>query len=373
MSLPSAGANWFEVENLDEIESPALLIYPERVEENIRRMISIAGDPGHLRPHVKTHKLGPITALQMAAGISKFKAATLAEAQMLGRAGAPDILLAYQPVGPAAKSWLDLAAAFPDSAFSCLLDDAAAALRLAELAAARGQKAAVLLDIDCGQHRTGVPPDEKAVEFYQWLCRLPGLSPIGLHAYDGHVHASDPEQRRKECEAAFEPVARLRQRLQSLRLPVRKMVVGGTPTFPFHARRTDVECSPGTCVLWDFSYSSRLPDLDFLHAALVLTRVMSKPEKKRLCLDLGHKAIASENPPPRVHFLNAPPSRPVLHSEEHLVIAPEVFQEWATGDSLWGIPWHICPTVALYNEVIVIKQGRAVERWSVARERSLRI
>ncbi|MGP8239658.1 MAG: D-TA family PLP-dependent enzyme [Limisphaerales bacterium] len=373
MSRTSTGSNWFEVENLDEIESPALLIYPERVEENIRRMISMAAHPENLRPHVKTHKLAPLVALQMSAGISKFKAATLAEAEMLGRASAADILLAYQPVGPAARRFIDLIEAFPNSTFACLVDDAAAAQRLSERAAERGRKVNVLLDIDCGQHRTGVPPDEKAAEFYQWLCRLAGLSPIGLQAYDGHLHSSHFEQRQKECEAAFEPVARLRQRLQSLGLPTATMVAGGTPTFPFHARRPDVECSPGTCVLWDFGYSSRLPDLDFLHAALVLTRVVSKPEKRRLCLDLGHKAIASENPPPRVHFLNAPPSRPVMHSEEHLVIEPEVFQEWTVGDCLFGVPWHICPTVALYNEAVVIKQGRAMERWPIARDRRLRI
>ena len=373
MKMASASANWFEIENLDEIESPALLIYPERVTENIRRMISIAGDAERLRPHVKTHKLGPIAALQMAAGITKFKAATLAEAEMLARAGAPDILLAYQPVGPAAKSWLDLRAAFPTSTFACLVDDAAAAQRLAELAAARSQKLNVLLDIDCGQHRTGVPPDENAWEFYQQLGRWPSLSATGLHAYDGHLHSTDLEERRRECEAAFAPVARLRQRLQSAGLPVSTLVAGGTPTFPFHARRPEVECSPGTCVLWDFGYSSRLPDLDFLHAALVLTRVVSKPERNRLCLDLGHKAIAAENPAPRVHFLNAPASRPVMHSEEHLVIEPEIGREWVTGDCLFGVPWHICPTVALYNEVIVIKQGRAVERWPVARGRRLRL
>lgn len=373
MSQVTTTSNWFDVENLDEIDSPALLIYPERVVENIRRMISIARHPEDLRPHVKTHKLAPIVALQMSAGISKFKAATLAEAEMLGRARAADILLAYQPVGPAVRRWLDLIEAFPNSIFACLVDDAAAAQRLSDLAAQRGRKVNVLLDVDCGQHRTGVPPDEKAVEFYQSLCRLSGVSPIGLHAYDGHVHSSNPEQRRKACDEAFAPVARLRQRLQSLGLPATTMVAGGTPTFPFHARRPDVEGSPGTCVLWDFGYSSRLPDLDFLHAALVLTRVVSKPDKRSLCLDLGHKAIASENPPPRVHFLNAPPSRPVMHSEEHLVIEPEVSQEWGVGDCLFGVPWHICPTVALYNEAIVIKQGRAVERWPVARGRRLHI
>jgi D-serine deaminase-like pyridoxal phosphate-dependent protein len=120
-------------------------------------------------------------------------------------------------------------------------------------------------------------------------------------------------------------------------------------------------------------YSSRLGDLDFLHAALVLTRVVSQPGQRRLCLDLGHKAIASENPPPRVHFLNAPPLRAVLHSEEHLVVETDGGRPWATGESLFGVPWHICPTVALYSEAVVIRQGRAVDRWRIeARDRRLR-
>jgi D-serine deaminase-like pyridoxal phosphate-dependent protein len=373
MSRRCVPPNWFDVANLDEIESPALLIYPALVEENIRRMVAMAGDAARLRPHVKTHKLAPIAALQISAGISKFKAATIAEAEMLGQAGASDILLAYQPVGPTAGRLLELIQAFPNSLFSCLVDEGNTAQRLSEAAFARRIRVNVLLDIDCGQHRTGVAPDEKAVELYRALGSLPGVVPIGLHAYDGHIHAEDPAQRMKECDEAFAPVAGLRRRLQSLGLPVKTMVSGGTPTFPFHARRPDVECSPGTCVLWDMGYSSRLNDLDFLHAGLVLTRVVSKPGETRLCLDLGHKAIASENPQPRVHFLNAPPSKVVMHSEEHLVVETNEFNDWKTGDCLFGIPWHICPTVALYSEAIVIKDGRAVERWRIeARDRRLR-
>jgi D-threonine aldolase len=373
MSQASTAPNWFEVENLDEIESPALLIYPERVEENIRRMVAMAGHPGRLRPHVKTHKLGPIVELQIRAGISKFKAATIAEAEMLGRAGAAEILLAYQPVGPTASRLLDLIGAFPKSVFTCLVDEPGAGRALSDLARARGARVNVLLDIDCGQHHTGVAPDEKAVEIYQALGRLAGVAPVGLHAYDGHIHAEDPAQRMEECERTFAPVAHLRQRLQNLGWPVATVVAGGTPTFPFHARRPDVECSPGTCVLWDMGYSSRLGGLDFLHAALVLTRVVSKPGPTRLCLDLGHKAIASENPQPRVHFLNAPASEVIMHSEEHLVVESEGFRDWATGDCLFGVPWHVCPTVALHSEAMVIRQGRAVERWRIdARDRRLR-
>jgi D-serine deaminase-like pyridoxal phosphate-dependent protein len=153
---------------------------------------------------------------------------------------------------------------------------------------------------------------------------------------------------------------------------VNTLVVGGTPTFPIHARRRDVECSPGTCALWDFSYSSQFPDLDFLHAALVLTRVVSKLPDGKLCLDLGHKAVASENPPPRVHFLNEPSARAVAHNEEHLVVETDGTMDWNVGDCLYGVPWHVCPTVALHSAAVVIRDKRAMETWRVeARDRHL--
>jgi len=82
MNTGRSSKDWFLVQNLDEVESPALLVYPERVDENIRRMVALAGNPAKLRPHVKTHKLPQITARQLAAGITRFKAATIAEAEM---------------------------------------------------------------------------------------------------------------------------------------------------------------------------------------------------------------------------------------------------------------------------------------------------
>src|SRR6185436_281284 len=108
----------------------------------------------------------------------------------------------------------------------------------------------------------------------------------GLHAYDGHIVHPDPAERRKACESAFDLVFALRDDLTNLGLPVPRIVAGGTPTFPIHAQRKDVECSPGTCVLWDAGYASKLPDMDFLPAALLLTRVVSRPGANQLCLDL---------------------------------------------------------------------------------------
>jgi len=105
-----------------------------------------------------------------------------------------------------------------------------------------------------------------------------------------------------------------------------------------------------------------------------LTRVVSKPGAHRLCLDLGHKAVAAEKPPPRVQFLNLPEVTAVSHSEEHLVIESQQAGQFAVGDCLFGVPCHICPTVALHAEATVIRAGRAAERWRiVARDRRLTV
>jgi len=114
--------------------------------------------------------------------------------------------------------------------------------------------------------------------------------------------------------------------------------------------------------------------LEFLNAALVLTRVISKPGNNRLCLDLGHKAIAAEKPHPRVQFLNLPDANAVTHSEEHLVVETSRADEFQVGDVLYGIPRHVCPTVALHAEVVVIRAGVAMERWRVtSRDRKLTV
>jgi D-serine deaminase-like pyridoxal phosphate-dependent protein len=232
----------------------------------------------------------------------------------------------------------------------------------------------LLLDIDVGQQRTGVPAGPRAVELYQLISSLPGLHAGGLHAYDGHIHDRDVATRAAACEAAFTPVTKLREELTQAGLSVPRLVAGGTPTFPMHARRPDVECSPGTCIFWDAGYATKLPDLDFLPAALVLTRVVSKPGASRLCLDLGHKAVASEMPHPRVELIGLPDAKAVTHSEEHLVIETARAGEFAVGDVIYGIPWHICPTVALHSEAWVVEAGRATNRWRVtARERRLTI
>ena len=386
---------WWQIANVDEIASPALLIYPDRVEENVRRMVRMAGRADRLTPHVKTHKLGALVDMHRRHGIRRFKCATIAEAEMASEAGAEDVLLAYQPVGPSVARLIALAGAYPATRFSVIADDQDAIRAIGAAARARGYEVPVLVDLDVGMHRTGVAPPA-ARDLYRVVASVKGSVPGGLHAYDGHVRDRDVAARTARSDVGFAAVESLKRDLERDGLPVPRVIAGGSPTFPAHARRSGVELSPGTTVLWDAGYGTELPDLPFLPSAMLLTRVVSKPGGQRVCLDLGHKAVASENPHPRVVLIDPAPTPGTLpgpigesaralglslldatfvgHSEEHLVLESRAASRLRVGDALYGMPWHVCPTVALHAEAVIVRDGRAVERWSIrARDRRLTV
>lgn len=363
-----------QLTNEAEIPSPALLLYSERIDQNLRKMVEIAGDPKRLRPHVKTHKLPQIVQRQVALGVTKAKCATIAEAEMSAGAGSTDVLLAQQPVGPNVARLLALQRAFPGVAFSTLVDDAGALAEIGRQAQAAGTTVELFIDLDSGMHRTGIAPGAAAIELYRSICSTPGIKAGGLHAYDGHLHQLDVAERTAACEAAYAPVEQMRAELEKLGLPVPRIIAGGTPTFPMHARRGVIECSPGTTVLHDAGYGTKVPDLPFVPAAFLLTRVISRPAANRVCLDLGHKAVAAENPHPRVIFPALMESQAVMQSEEHLVLETARAAEFPVATALYGIPWHICPTVNLFSEAWLVKDARAVERWPiVGRQRRITI
>jgi D-serine deaminase-like pyridoxal phosphate-dependent protein len=365
---------WYAIQNVDEVPSPALLVYPDRVEENIRRMIALAGGVDRLRPHMKTSKIPEVVRMHLDQGITRYKVATIAEAEMAAAAGAPDVLLAYQPVGPNIARLVRLISTFPGTAFSALVDDEMNARLLSEAAVEADVVVHLFLDLDTGMHRSGLDPGPAAGALYRLLTELPGIYAAGLHAYDGHIHDTDLRVRKRRCEEGFALVRRLREHLVAQKVAVPTVVAGGTPTFPFHAARPDVECSPGTTVFWDLNYSTNLPDLDFLPAVMLLTRVISKPGPNRICVDLGHKAVASENPHPRALFMDAPDAEAIGHSEEHLPLETEHAARLTVGSALYAMPWHVCPTVALHSEAVVVRDGRAAERWKVvARARTITI
>lgn len=364
--------NWYKIENEHEVDSPALLVYPERIKHNIALAISLIGDVSQLRPHVKTHKTKEILQLQLEAGITKFKCATIAEAEMLGECGAPDVLLSYPLYGPKISRFLVLINRFPNTRYSAIVDNEVAATTLAHAAAAADAVLPVYIDLDLGMGRTGIQPDETALSLYRFCHQLTGMSIQGFHAYDGHVREVDLEKRKAICERNFEPIADMVRILHEEGLAKPRIIIGGSPSFPVYAQYPEVECSPGTFVLWDKGYGDTLPEQPFLPAAVLLCRVVSLPGPytNRICIDLGYKAIASENLlERRVYFMNAENLIPVSHSEEHLVLEVSEGHEWEVGDVLYGLPSHICPTVALYERLTVVQNGCAVDNWPVAARR----
>jgi D-serine deaminase-like pyridoxal phosphate-dependent protein len=128
-------------------------------------------------------------------------------------------------------------------------------------------------------------------------------------------------------------------------------------------------------VYWDSGYGAAFDEQQFLPAALVVTRVVSLPDDTKICVDLGHKSIASENVlDKRVTFLNAPQLKPVSHSEEHLVLEAGLNHDFKVGDVLYGVPHHICPTVALYERAITIENKKISGEWrNIARDRKINI
>src|SRR6478672_3504904 len=115
--------NWYEVEETTKIDTPALLIYKKRLQQNIDAAIAVVKNKESLRPHIKTNKSKDVCMMLMAAGITKFKCATIAEAELLGQINAKDVLMAYQPVGPKVQRLLNLAQHYPDTQFSCVVDN----------------------------------------------------------------------------------------------------------------------------------------------------------------------------------------------------------------------------------------------------------
>jgi len=446
--------DWYVITNPETLDTPALIVFPERVRANIRLAIEMVGDPARLRPHVKTHKSPDLTRLQLAAGITRFKCATIAEAEMLALEGAPDVLLAYQPIGPKVERFATLIRKYPKTAFSCLIDNPDAAAAMAKTFAAANLTVPVYLDINVGMDRTGIAPGDEAIQLYRMATQLDGIDPVGLHAYDGHIRDTDLAERTRKCDEAFAKVVALRKNIAalantphpapasaaasptappasasptasarsglSLASPASssasgaptaaaspptkpaasptasatsasptslKIIAGGSPTFPVHARRPaiaeggaqtepeSVQCSPGTFVYWDKGYGDAFPDQGFQPAALVVARVISLRGDTRLCLDLGHKSIAPENEiSRRVFFLNGPELKPVGQSEEHLVVEAGPGHNYRIGDIFYGVPFHICPTVAQYDHAYTVESGRVTGAWkNIARDRVLTI
>lgn len=370
----------FEVPALDDpvaktLVTPCLLVWPDRIEANIARMVGIAKGADRLRPHCKTHKMVQVIERLVAAGVTHHKAATVVEVDMLCRGGATNIVLAGNLVGPSQTELLRVAARYPNVEFSITADDERPIRQLSNEASAAGLTIGVMLDLDVGLHRTGVDPDSAEAEtLYALIDELPGVRLTGLHVYDGHQHQTDLQERTTAVQDAWKPVERLVGRLESAGRDIPELLCGGTPSFPIYAGMTDprIRISPGTCTIHDVGYGRLCPDLVFDVAAAVATRVVSSAVPGQLTLDVGHKAICGDPPAGKRVFLpDLPDAQATVHNEEHLTVKSEFSDRFSSGDLLMALPIHVCPTVALHHKALVISNGSVVDEWTIARHRNL--
>ena len=359
----------YAIRDTSRLLSPSLVIFREVVRRNLDAMLAMAGSPDRLRPHVKTHKMPAVVRMVESMGISRHKCATIAEAEMIAQSGGRDVLLAYPLVGPSVARFVKLVENYPMTTFRATVESEAAALALSDANSIEpGRKPiSVLIDLDVGMGRTGIAV-ESAERLYRIVAALPGLEVGGLHAYDGQVRDFDPADRVRSATPSVEAVLRLRDRLLASGLAVPRLVLGGTPSFPIHARLNEpnVECSAGTAPFYDAGYAAKFPDLPFTPAALVFTRVISGPRGNRITLDLGHKAIAADPAGDRLKFIDLPGAKLGAQSEEHLVVESPDAARHPEGSSLLAIPTHVCPTCALHAFVYVVEGGEVVDRWEVA-------
>jgi D-serine deaminase-like pyridoxal phosphate-dependent protein len=123
-------------------------------------------------------------------------------------------------------------------------------------------------------NRTGIAT-ENAAELYNSCLALQHLNIVGLHGYDGHINDPDLAVRQQRSDDAFEKVKRVYGQIEANGFGKPVIIMGGSPTYPIHAKRQGVECSPGTFVYWDKGYSDLFQDMQFLPAALVVCRIIS--------------------------------------------------------------------------------------------------
>lgn len=347
---------------IEDLDTPALLINGPALTRNIERMAAFFRNrPAKLRPHFKNHKCTQIARRQLAAGSAVgITAAKLAEAEALAEAGIDDVLIANQVVGRRKlERMVKLAGRIK---LRVAIDHVDHALAISEFAARAGVTVGLLIEVDIGMGRCGLPAGEAALTLARRIAELPGVRFDGLQAYEGHlVSLADPEERRRRVREAFEQAVRTRRLIEAAGIPVGVISGGSTATYAITGLIEGIdEIQAGTYATMDWSYAEVAGDFEI--ALSVLTRVISRPKNGVAVLDVGVKGVGHEFGPPKVKA--HPAARvPAFGSEEHCVVqdAPD----WRIGDAAELIPSHACTTCNLYRQIHVYEEGRVVDVWAI--------
>jgi D-serine deaminase-like pyridoxal phosphate-dependent protein len=357
------------------LPSPALVVFLEHVRRNVDTIVALLGNrPERWRPHLKTTKSPRLWSELLTRGVRAFKCATVGEATALlalarAHGEAVDLLVAYPHHGPAVERLAELAREFGEARVSVLVESA-------EDVARWPRPIGFFVDLNPGMDRTGALGAAQVLA----IARAAGERLRGLHWYDGHHTSAHAAERERAAHAGYREFVEIALELVRRGMRVDELVTSGTPALraalsfaPFDALHelwpaAQHRVSPGTVVLHDVRSEECDPTLGLVPAALVLSRVVSRPRRGRATCDAGSKALGADAHGPIAAVLDWPRLVPAAPSEEHLPLeaADGVDELPARGAPLWLVPRHVCTTVNLYDEFVLVEKGRVVGRAPVS-------
>ena len=363
----------YSVADPDALETPAMLLFQDVMDHNIKSVCELVGGGENLIAHVKTHKSEAVVRKQVEQGIAGFKCATLKELEMVLQAGASKAILSYPQCQEIKIERLcDLVSSYPEVWIATIVSAPFHLKVLDAVATRRQQSLGVMLDLDVGMRRTGIGFGPDAARIYREINAHPFLQAYGFHLYDGHDNYRDLDQREAKAQQNIEALQEFQQQIESEGIPVPCIVAGGSWSFPYYARTEGMYGSPGTFIYWDAGNTTGMPDMPFYCAALILTQVVDRYlDAGTITTDLGCKGISSDLLlAERASLLGHEAAEMVWQSEEHAMfkISGELP---SVGDYLLAAPGHICPTTIRYPGIHVIDSGGAVVDYYVhtARDR----
>ena len=323
-----------------------------------------------LRPHLKTAKSPAVARRLLDAGAAGICVAKLGEADVMLRAGVPDVLVTTELAGPAKCARLAaLVREHPTQRLALVVDGPEVARALdAVLDDVGAGPVDVFLDVNVGQDRTGVDPRD-AVALAAELLPLPRLRLMGVQGYEGHLqHVRDEGERRWHCGEAMDALAGAVQGLREAGHAIEVVTTGGTGTAELCAEHPVVtEVQPGSFVFMDADYLAT-GGVGYASSLTVLSTVISRPAPERAVLDAGLKSLSDDSGP--AHSVATPGWAYRPAGDEHGVLeptgtgAPAV--ELVVGDRIALVPSHIDTTVNLHDAIHAHRGGVVEELWPVS-------
>lgn len=343
----------------EEIETPAFLVYENLVRYNVAEVVRVCGSAKRIVPHVKTHKSSEVLDIQISAGMTSFKCATIAEAKLLAEHEVTEIIIAYPLVHPSKlKGLADLIRGYPEIQFKTIASNSRHLSSLSEIAVATGLELGVYMDLDSGMHRTGVQPGKEAGDFYVRIDSTPGLKALGVHLFDGHtLYKPDTDERIALVEKSIEYIHDIWDRAYERGVDVIDNVVGGSWSFHLYLKEERMRVSPGTWIYWD-SRNATIPELNFKVAAVVLSQVIdADPVRGTITLDAGSKAVSPDQPTEhRFNIIGYENAILTAQSEEHAVVELKG-EKLDVGDMVMLAPGHACTTTVKFPYALVVDES----------------